>query len=673
MSKASNAVKERAKKLRELVAYHAYRYHTLDDPEISDATYDSLLHELIQLEAQYPELKVRTSPTMRVGGDVRNEFAKVRHTIPQWSFDNVFSEDELHEWEARIRRHLKKEGVDDGSLSYVSELKMDGLKVILEYVGGEFVRGSTRGDGEVGEDITENLKTIKQVPLVLAQPVDIVVGGEAYIAKKDFEAINKERKENNEPLFANPRNAAAGSLRQLDSRVTASRNLSVVVYDMYALKNGGNVPRTQHEELELLASLYFPISPHWKCARTIDEVIAFYHRYEKKRHSLPFDIDGVVVKVDDVALQEALGYTAKAPRYAIAFKFPAEQVTTVVEDIVLQVGRTGVLTPVAHLKPVRVAGSVVSRATLHNEDEIKRLDVRVGDTVVIQKAGDVIPDIVSVIHELRPPHSKPYTFPKKVPACGGDGSIERIPGQAAWRCVHEGSFEQRVRKLVHFASRKGMRIEGLGEAIVEQLVRSGLVNTYDDIFTLTKGDLFALEGFGDKSAENLIASIQKARRVPLARLLFALSIPHVGEETARDLATRYSLEELQKMSAEDLQHIDGVGKVVAESLCAWFRDSENKAMLKRLQRFLEIVSDEEKVVGARCAGKTFVFTGRLQSLTRDEAADLVRREGGSVSGTVSSQTDYVVAGEGGGSKRAKAEALGVQVLNEEEFVRMVTS
>lgn len=667
-------VEERAEKLRELVRHHNYLYNVLDAPEISDEAYDTLLHELIALEKEYPALQTKDSPTQRVGAVVREGFSKVTHKVPQWSFDNVFSDDELREWGKRVRRHMERADIVVENVEYTIEHKIDGLKVILEYENGEFVRGATRGDGVVGEDITDNLRTIKSIPLVLPKPVDIIVGGEAWLSHKEFKRINKEREKNNEPLFANPRNAAAGSLRQLDSSVTASRNLDTFIYDIYQFDARGTntaTPTTQGEELDLMKELHFKVNPHWGTVSSVEDIVREYNSWQKKREKLEYEMDGIVIAVDDISLQEQLGYTAKAPRYAIAFKFPAEQVTTVVEDIVLQVGRTGVLTPVAHLRPVRVAGSVVSRATLHNEDEIERLDVRIGDTVILQKAGDVIPDIVRVLTEMRSGKEKKHVFPKKVAACGGDGSIERVPGQAAWRCVSKDSFGQRSRILAHFASKKALNIDGLGSSIVEALLKEGLVNTFDDFFTLEKGDVLELEGFAEVSAQNLLDSIEASKKVPLEKLLVGLSIDQVGEETARDLAREFNLRQLRSASAEELMKIEGVGDIVAESIVAWFSSEENAAMLDRLLEHLEV--ETSKKVGGKLTGKTFVLTGTLEKLSRDEAGDKIRALGGKVSSSVSAKTDYVVAGESAGSKLEKAEELGVTVLNEDEFGRLLKS
>ncbi|MBF05203.1 DNA ligase (NAD(+)) LigA [bacterium] len=666
-------LKQRALLLREVIRHHNYLYNVLDTPEISDEAYDTLLRELITLEEEYPELSTNDSPTQRVGAVIREGFTKVQHKVPQWSFDNVFSAEELEQWHERVLRHMERLNSRDEPLAYTVEHKIDGLKVILEYKKGEFVRGATRGDGVVGEDVTDNLRTIKSIPLVLPEPIDLIVGGEAWLSHKEFERINEQRIALKEEPFANPRNAAAGSLRQLKSAVTAKRNLDTFMYDIYDIdtrETSLEELTTQGEELELLKALHFKVNPYWKTVDTIDAAIADYHYWLKRRDREAYEMDGIIVAVDNIRLQEKLGYTAKAPRYAIAFKFPAEQVTTVVEDIVLQVGRTGVVTPVAHLRPVQVTGSVVSRATLHNEDEIARLDVRVGDTVILQKAGDVIPDIVSVLADLRTGKEKKYIFPKKVPACGGDGSIERVEGTAAWRCVSKDSFDQQSRVLAHFTSKKALNIDGLGPSIVEALLRAGLVSTFDDFFTLEKGDILELEGFAEVSADNLRAAIEESKSVSLQRLLVGLSIGHVGEETARDVAQNFTLNKLRSATEEDLVVIEGIGEVVARSIVKWFADTQNSAMLDRLLKHI-VIKRETKIKKDILKGKTLVLTGSLENFTRDDAAEKIRHAGGKVAHSVSTKTDYVVAGDATGTKYKKALALGITVLNEDEFASMV--
>lgn len=551
---AKKELQERIKRLRALVAHHAEAYHTKDAPEISDAAYDALVEELAELERANPEFAAH-SPAQAVGGAVLPQFKKVTHSVRQWSFDNAFSREDMEAWDARMRKLALEHGFRKEDVDYTVEHKIDGLKIVLTYKKGNLVLAATRGNGQIGEDITENVKTIRSIPHTLARPVDCVIVGEAWLPKGELSRINKEREKRGEPLFANTRNAAAGSLRQLDSRIAASRRLEAFLYDIDAFDGkaaGVEAPKTQEEELRLLKKLGCPVNPESKYAKSVEEVVALYEN-ERSRHSeKEYGMDGLVVKVNSISIQERLGYTAKSPRWGIAYKFPAEQATTTLLDIAFQVGRTGVITPVAHLKPVRVAGSTVSRATLHNEDEIKRLDVRIGDTVIIQKAGDVIPDIVRVLTELRTGKEKPFTFPKTIAACGEDGRIERVPGSAAWRCVNPDSPERRRRTFEYFVSKKGFDIAGLGEKTASALLDSGLVQTFDDIFSLTEGDFLTLPGFADISAKKACEAVRRAAKsVPLARLLTALSIEHVGEETARDLARHFgTLKKIREASLE---------------------------------------------------------------------------------------------------------------------------
>lgn len=655
----------RMQKLQESIERHARLYHEQDAPEISDEAYDTLLRELSMLEAQYPEHRDANSPTQRVGGAPLEKFTKVEHRRRQWSFDNVFDDDEFRAWDERIRRYLHT----DVGVTYVAELKIDGLKVVLTYVDGALKQAATRGDGRIGEDITNNVRTIRSVPLKLTEPKSMTVVGEAWLPASELARINRERGAQNEPLFANTRNAAAGTLRQLDPKVAAARRLEFFAYD---IDDGGALPATQSEELHLLEALGFTVEPNAQCCDDVESVLAYHHTWKEKGRQQPYGVDGVVVKVNERDLQERLGYTAKAPRFGVAFKFPAEQVTTVVEDIVLQVGRTGVLTPVAHLRPVLVAGSVVSRATLHNEDEINRLDVRIGDTVIIQKAGDVIPDIVQVLTELRTGAEKRYVWPKRVAACGGDGSIERVPGQAAWRCVVRGSLEQQKRVWAHFVSRKTFDVDGVGEKVVAQLLEQGLVSTFDDLFTLTVGDFLTLDGFAEKSAQQAVAAIARARKVTLPRLLFALSIDLVGEEVARLIAEHFkTIARVRAASAEKIEEIDGIGPKVAAAVYTWFADPMHAAMLDRLLKHTRIAKMEERVSHV-LSGKTFVITGSLQGMSRDEAKVRIRACGGKVVDSVSKHTDYLVAGEKPGSKLQKAHELKVQVLNEKEFATLLS-
>lgn len=668
-------LQERVERLRALVTHHQAQYHTLDAPEISDEAYDALVRELRALEQAHPELAVRGSPSERVGGAPRKEFTKVRHEVRQWSFDNVFSSDELALWRERLVRYIRTvSSMSPDAFTFCAEQKIDGLKVVLTYEKGVFVRGATRGDGEVGEDITQNLMTIQSIPHTLTHPIDIIVGGEAWLPRKELERINAERQARGEPLFANCRNAAAGSLRQLDAAITASRNLACFVYDIDRFGPevyGMTAPTTQIDELAMLATLGFRVNPKHVHCDSVADIERFYSAQREEREREAYDIDGVVIKVNEVSYQQILGYTSHAPRYGVAYKFPAEQVTTRVEDIVLQVGRTGVLTPVAWLTPVRVAGSVVSRATLHNEDQIKRLDVRVGDTVILQKAGDVIPEVVSVIQELRTGTEKPYRFPKRVSLCGGDGSIERIPGQAAWRCVSKDSFELIARRYHHFVSKKALDIDGLGPQIMDMLLEQGLVKTYADLFTLEVGDLNGLPGFKEKAITNLLAGIQAARHTTLARLLFGLSIDQVGEETARDLARHFgTLERIRAASREELELIDGVGPVVAESVYGWFQDKAHLQELDTLLPYLTIAQPTVSTNGA-LAGMTIVVTGTLETMSREEAEERIRMAGGKATGSVSKHTSFVVAGAHPGSKVDRARTLGVPIVSETSFLEKV--
>ncbi len=671
MKNIPQEVIERLEKLRETINHYRYLYHTKDTPEISDEAYDSLVHELQDLEREYPELKTEDTPTERVGGEPLKEFVKVTHAVQQWSFDDVFNTATLEKWNEKVGNFIKKSGVINEPVEYCCELKIDGLKVILTYEDGVLVRGATRGDGTVGEDVTENIKTIKDIPLTLKKKVSLIAVGEVWIGKSELTRINKEREERGEALYANTRNLAAGTLRQLDPKVVAGRNLHVFIYDLENFA-GGDI-ETQSKELELLHELGFVINPHTKVCKSLVEVEKFYEIWTKKKDSLEYGLDGVVLKVNSRKIQEALGYTGKSPRWGVAYKFPAEQVTTVVEDIVFQVGRTGVVTPVAHLRPVLVAGSTVSRATLHNEDEIKRLDVRIGDTVIIQKAGDVIPDIVQVVTELRTKKEKPFVWPTHVPLCGGDGEIERIPGQAAWRCVVKDSYEQQKRKLHYFASKGALNIEDMGPKIIDQLLDAELISEYADIFTLEKGDLLALPRFAEKSVDNLLASIEKARQTTLPRFLISLSIPQVGEETAHDIAEHFkTIEKVRSTTESDLLAISGIGPIVAESVVAFFNDKKNIKIVDDLLKYISIESAtySQKPV-QKFKGKTFVLTGTLETMSRDEAKEKIRALGGDVSSSVSKETDYVVAGESAGSKLDKAQELGVNILSEAEFIALL--
>lgn len=665
--------KKRLAQLRETVAYHQKRYHEDDEPEISDQAYDALVSELSELELKL-EGKV-SHVSVAVGGQINEAFSKVKHRVRQWSFDNVFTHDELIEWDGRLKRVLRDADKKKSNLAYVAEHKIDGLKLVVEYESGVLVRASTRGDGEVGENVTHTAKTISSLPHRLSKDIDLICVGEVWLSEGEFKRINEGRAAANEPLFANPRNAAAGSLRQLDASVAAARNLSLTVYDIDLFdgkKTGLSTPQTQWEELELLKSLGLPVNKHSKLCDSIESVEKFYKKWSHENEALPYGVDGVVLKVNEVGLQRLLGYTAKSPRFGVAYKFPAEEATTVVEDIALQVGRTGVITPVAHLRPVLIDGSTVSRATLHNEDNIARLDVRVGDTVVLRKAGDIIPEILSVVVSLRPDKTKSYSFPKIVPECGGDGSIERVPGEAAYRCVSKDSGVLHKQRLYYFVSKTALNIDGVGPKNIDLFLEHGLINRYDDLFTLTVGDLKDLPGFKEKSAENVVKAIEAAKNVPLYRLLVGLSIEGVGEETARLMAESFgSLAALRAASTNDLASIHGIGDTLAESVTEWFKDKNNQSTLDALLPHLNIKDPELSSENDSLAGQTFVLTGTLETLTRDEAKVLIRQLGGKVSSSVSKNTSYVVVGSEPGSKANEAEKLGVKILNEKDFMKLM--
>lgn len=660
------SVVKHLEKLKRVIERQRYLYHVLNKQELSDSVLDSLKNELVEIEKKYPQLITVDSPSQRVAGQPLEKFEKVLHKVPQWSFNDAFTEEDIKDFDTRVKRILKKKEWE--KLEYVCELKIDGMHVVLEYVKGKLTMAATRGDGKVGENVLANVKTIESIPLKLREETDCIVEGEIWMAKNIFETINQERKKQKLDLYANPRNLTAGTMRQLDHKIVAERKLDSFIYDIsYPEKN---VPTSQFEELEQLKAWGLKVCQHYEKFQGIEEVISFWKKWQKKKDKENYWIDGIVIKVNERQLQKRIGYTGKAPRFAIAFKFPTEQVTTVVEEIVLQVGRTGVLTPVAHLKPVSILGSVVSRATLHNEDEIKRLDVRIGDTVILEKAGDVIPKIISVIKELRIGNEKNFIFPKKVSICGGDGRIEKIPGQVAWRCVNKNSFAQQSRKFHHFVSKKVFNIEGLGPKVIDILLERNLINTFDDIFSLKKGDLLALPRFAEKSVDNLLKAIEKVREVDLARFIMALSIDQVGEETAIDLANTFgNFERFKQATFEELNAIEGVGQVVAQSIIDWFGKKENQQMLERLSKEIKIINP--RLVSKKLKGKIFVLTGSLEKMSRDEAKEKIRRSGGVISNSVSIKTNYVVAGEKSGTKLNKAKELGTKILDETEFLKML--
>lgn len=663
--RATEKDKERARLLREAITEYRSKFHAGEDPGISDEALDSLKHELRELERAYPELVTPDSPTQVVAGSVAKGLKKVPHQVPQWSLDDAFNEAELRAFDERVRRGLERAGVS-GTVAYAAELKIDGLHIVLTYTAGKLMTAATRGDGRIGEDVTHNIRTIESVPDTLAEPIDLIVEGEVYMTRSGLAKLNKEREKAGEPQFANPRNAAAGSIRQLDSSIAAKRPLGVFLYDIGRISM--DAPATQEEELKRIESLGLPRNPHAIVTDSLEDILAFWKKWQgRSRDREDYQIDGLVIKVNDRRQQEALGYTGKGPRFAIALKFPAEQVTTVVEDITLQVGRTGVLTPVAHLVPVAVAGTTVARATLHNEDFIRNLDLRIGDTVILQKAGDIIPEIVAVLPEFRTGKEQVWTFPTHTPLCGGDGSIERVPGMAAYRCRVRGSFAEQARKLAYFAGKQALDIDGLGAKTVTLLMEHELVGSFDDFFDLTKDELVALPGFKEKSAENLMRALAVAKTVPLDRFLVGLSIDHVGEETARVLAQEFgTLDRLMQAPASEIASLHGIGEVVGESVASWFKDEENVRLIERLRTHLSL-AQVEKAAGGVFSGMSIVVTGTLPTLSREDAEALIRSAGGIAASSVSKSTRFVLAGEKAGSKLAKAQELGIEVIDEAEF------
>jgi DNA ligase (NAD+) len=652
--------------LREQLRHHEYLYYVLDAPEITDAEYDQLTRELQSLEQAHPELITPDSPTQRVGGKPREGFTKVPHSSPMLSLDNALGEAELRQFDARVRALLGEE-----SFTYVAELKMDGLSLAVHYQDGRMSQAVTRGDGVIGEEVTENAKTIRSIPLRLKsdQHLTCEVRGEVVLTEKSFEKANVEREAAGLARFANPRNAAAGSLRVLDPSITAARQLDYFTYFLFA--NGQPMAASQWESLEKLHALGFKVNPRRKLCPDIESLVEFCNEWEHKRDSLPYEIDGVVAKVDSVDQQTRLGWTAKAPRWAIAYKFPARQEQTVVEDIGVQVGRTGALTPVAHLRPVTVSGVTVSRATLHNEDEIERLGLKIGDTVLIERSGDVIPKVVRVVKEGE--HRRAFTMPHKCPVCRTE--VVRVEGEAATRCINTNCPARLKESVLHFAARGVMDIDGMGEALVEQLVDQGLVKNVADIYKLTEEQLTGLERMGKKSAEKILANIKETRKVRLPRILNGLGIPFVGERTAQFLAEQFGdLDQIANASEEDLQKADEVGPKVAQSLRRFFDEPRNRELVERLrQENFDFTYAVKKKEGGVLEGKVFVLTGTLPNLSREDAKAKIEAAGGKVTGSVSRKTDYVVAGEDAGSKLDKARALGVEVLDEKRLLEMAGS
>jgi DNA ligase (NAD+) len=665
---ASPEVQARVQELRDQIHYHNYRYHVLDDPVISDLEFDRLMQELLKLEAAYPGLVIPDSPTQRVGAAPLDKFETVPHSLPMLSLENAFSESEARDFEDRLKRFLRTTETFD----YVVEPKMDGVAVELVYEQGHFRVGSTRGDGYRGENVSQNLKTIHTIPLALLSrdlpfPDLLEVRGEVYMDLMEFKKLNEERLARGEPPFANPRNAAAGSLRQLDPAITAERPLKIFCYGIGQVS--GRSFQSHWESLAALKAWGLRINPLIERRRGIDEAISYHHDLEHQRHGLSYEIDGVVIKVDDLALQERLGTKARSPRWALAYKFAATQVTTKVKDIVVNVGRTGAITPMAVMEPVEVGGVTVSRATLHNEDEVARKDVRVGDTVLIQRAGDVIPEVVKVILEERPADTQPFQMPSQCPVCGTP--LVRPPGEAVTRCPNPDCRGALRRGILHFAGKTAMDIDGLGEKIIDQLMDQGLVKEMPDLYGLTEADLAPLERFAEKSASNLVAAIEKSKSVSLARFIYALGIRYVGEATAQLLAQHFqSLEALSRAEEDELLDIEGIGPQVAKGIKDYFANPRNQELIDKLTKEIRLLPPERPEASA-LAGKIFVFTGGLTRFSREEAKAQVTARGGKVSSSVSAKTDYVVVGADPGSKYARARDLGVAILDEDAFEELL--
>jgi DNA ligase (NAD+) len=657
--------------LRRAIERHDRLYYVLNRPEITDAAYDELMRRLQELERAFPDLVTPASPTQRVGGAPAEGFATVRHRSPMLSLSNAFSAEEVRAFDTRVRRLL-----DLPVVEYVAEPKIDGLGVSLTYERGVLTRGATRGDGEIGEDVTGNLRTVRSVPLRLQAQVSCEVRGEVFMRKADFAALNVRREEAGEAVFANPRNASAGALRQLDPRVTAGRPLDILLYQMGSLDEGTlpaelAAPITHAQVMEFLHALGLPTTAHWQVCPDVETVLDYCDRWQKGRSSLPFEIDGVVVKVNDLAHYARLGSTARSPRWATAFKFPAQQATSVVRKIEVNVGRTGVVTPLAIFEPVQLAGTSVSRASLHNEALLREKDVRLGDTVVVQKAGDIIPEIVSVQMDLRSADSEPYRMPTHCPDCGSE--LVHLDEEVALRCINRHCPAQAVEGLVHFSSRNAMDIEGLGPALAEQLVTIGLARGPADLYLLTWEQLAQLERMGPKSAQNLVRAVDESRQRGLGRLLYGLGIRHVGEGTARDLAAHLGhMDALLGATVEGLQEVPDIGPRTAQSIVEFFARPENQEMIRRLAAHgVMMQAPAEQVRGASLTEKRVVVTGTLTSLSRKQAEELIRQHGGTVASSVSRNVDFVVAGESPGSKLARAQELGLRILNEEQFLSMV--
>ncbi|MDO8424505.1 MAG: NAD-dependent DNA ligase LigA [bacterium] len=661
--------RKRIEKLKDLINHHRYLYHVEDQQELSDEAFDSLKKEIFDLEQEFPEFITPDSPTQRVGGKPLEKFEKVRHPAPMISLNDAFSVEDMEDWLERISRLLSEKEKEE--IDFYCELKIDGLAVELIYENGILKQGSTRGDGLIGEDVIQNLRTIEAIPLSLVNhnlPSAVVVRGEAFCAKSELKRINQEQKERRLPAFANPRNLAAGSIRQLDPKVTASRKLDSFAYELITDFN----QETHEGKHGILKNLGFKINPHNKYCRSLKEVFVFHDFWQNNREKLPYEIDGVVVIVNKNSIFEKLGVAGKAPRGAIAYKFPLKQVATVVKNIVVQVGRTGAITPVALLEPVKVGGVTVSRATLHNEDEIKRLGIKIGDTVIVGRAGDVIPDIIKALPELRQGKEKDFKMPQNCPACGA--RLVKPGSEVLWRCPNRKCFAQLREYFYHFVSRSAFDVVGLGPKIIDRLIDEGLVQDPSDLFNLEEGDILPLERFAEKSAKNLISAIQLKKKITLPRFIYALGIRNVGEETARDLAEHFgSVEKLKQASLDDLQNIADVGPRVSQSIHNYFREKKNLDFLDRLEKMEVRVSGQGtlRAKDSKLKGKTFVLTGSLEAMAREAAKEKIRGLGGNASESVSRKTDYVVAGLEPGLKYVEAKKLGIKILSEKEFLDLL--
>ncbi len=666
------AILKKIESLRDKIRHHEHGYYVLDDPEISDAEFDKLINELKKIEAEYPELITPDSPTQRVGGKPREGFVKARHSSPMLSLDNAYNEEELRDWERRVHELSGRTDVE-----YMCELKLDGMSLALHYGGGQLERGITRGDGNVGEDVTANVRTVRSIPLSISKeklkkagiPEDFETRGEMLMPTAAFRKLNEERERQGLSTFANPRNFTAGTVRQLDPSITAQRRLDYFPYML--LKDGRTFFDRHSKTMDALEAAGFKVNPNRKLAKNLDEVWKFIQAWEAKRDSLPYEIDGIVIKVDRTALQHELGFTGKAPRWAIAYKYAARGGVTQIEDIKAQVGRTGKLTPVAWLKPISIGGTTVSRATLHNMDFIESLGVQIGDWVEVERGGDVIPKVVKVVEDKAHPRGhKNFAMPEHCPVCGGN--VVRTPGEADHRCVNANCSAKLQGAILHFASRHVMNIDGLGEALVNQLHEQGMVKNVADLYRLSKDDLLKLERMGDKSAENVLAEIASSKKAPLERVVYGLGIRFVGERTAQFLAEHFgSLDAIMRATAEELQEVNEVGPRIAESIVEFFSDEHNRRMVDDLGKAGLTLTGQKKEKGTQLAGKTFVLTGTLARHSRDEAKKLIEDAGGRVSGSVSKKTDYVVAGSDAGSKLDKARELGVAVIDEAELEKLL--